>query len=134
MASKDQQVKHVVEGLALGVLGQGVEAVPSGKMDLEFAFNHAWRRWERASEFPSIGGSDPGNLFWIGVGKSEGRQAVRAAWKRGQWAEPYVTLHGWTVDECLDLHADERASVRDWQNLGRLYVDWFKPEQIRRTA
>ncbi len=76
----------------------------------------------------------PENLFWIGVGKSEGRRAARAAWKYGRWAEPYVTLDGWTVDECLELHADERASVEDWKEFGRLYVARFKPEQVRRMA
>ncbi|MEV4704534.1 hypothetical protein [Actinoplanes sp. NPDC049316] len=135
MESKDQQIRHVVEGVALGVLAQGVDAVSSSKMDLEFAFNHAWRRWSRAAEFPSIGRApDPGNLFWIGVGKAEGRQVVRAAWQRAQWTEPYITLEGWTVDECLDLHADERASVEDWKELGRLFVSWFKGEQLRRAG
>jgi hypothetical protein len=134
MATKDQQVKHVVEGLALGVLAQGVEAVSSAKMEFEFAFDHAWRRWGKASRFPSIGGNDPGNLFWLGVGKSEGRRAARAAWNYGRWAEPYLILDGWTVDECLELHADERASVEDWQEFSRLYVARFKPEQVRRIA
>jgi hypothetical protein len=67
----------------------------------------------------------------IGVGKSEGRRGARAAWRSGRWAEPYVTLDGWTFDECLDLHADERASVDDWKELGRLYVSRFKPEHVR---
>lgn len=135
MATKDQQVKHVVEGLALGVLGQGVEAVTSAKMAFELAFEHAWRRWARASMFPSFKAAhDPGNLFWIGVGRSERRQVVRAAWRCGRWAEPYIVLEGWTVDECLELHADDRASAEDWIELGRLYVDSFESEQVRRTG
>ena len=129
--SKDQQVKHVVEGMALGVLAQDVEAVTSAKMELEFAFNSAWRQWSRAPLFPSINGHDPGNLFWIGVGKSETRQGVSAAWDRGRWSEPYLLRDGWTVTECLELHADERASGEDWKDLGRLFVTGFKPENVR---
>lgn len=129
--TKDQQIKHVVEGLALGVLAQGVEAVTSTKMEFEFAFNQAWRSWARAADFPGIAGHDPGNLFWIGVGKSERRQGVRAAWNRGRWAEPFISLEGWTFADCLDLHADERASVEDWNELGRLYVSGFKHEHVR---
>src|SRR5438552_17216362 len=113
MATKDQQIKHVVEGVALGVLAHRVEAVSSAKLEIELAFNQAWRRWTRASQFPSIPRHDAGNLFWIGVGKSEGRRGVCAAWRRGRWAEPYIVYGASTVDECLDLHADERASVED---------------------
>lgn len=129
--TKDQQIKHVVEGMALGVLAQGVEAVTSQKMALEFAFSRAWRAWSRAGEFPSIAGHDPGNLFWIGVGKSERRVGVCAAWDRAQWAEPYLLVEGWTVDEALGLHADGRAGEADWIELGRLFVSDFKPEQVR---
>lgn len=64
--SKDQQVKVVVVGMALGVLAQGVEAVTSKKMALEFAFNYAWRRWSQSTRFPRIGGHNPGSMFWIG--------------------------------------------------------------------
>lgn len=134
MATKDQQVKHVVEGMALGVLAQGVTAVTSAKMQFEFAFNHAWRTWTRASHFPSITGHDPGNQFWIGVGKSERRNGVRAAWERGQWSEPYILLEGWSVDDCLEVLADGRASVDDWKQLGRLYVSRFEPGEIRREG
>lgn len=130
--TKDQQIKEVVVGMALGVLAQRVEAVTSGKMALEFAFNHAWRNWANASKFPKINGHDPGNLFWIGLGKSERRVGVRAAWERGQWSEPYVTYKGWAVDEVLDLHADEGTSAENWIELGRLFVEYFKPEEVRR--
>ena len=123
-----------MEGVALDVLAQGVTAVTSAKMEFELAFNHAWRNWSRAAHFPSITGFDPGNQFWIGVGKSEGRRGARAARQRGRWSEPYVLLNEWTVDECIECHADERASAEDWKDLGKLYVSQFKPEQVRHTA
>ncbi len=127
--TKDQQIKHVVEGLALGVLANGVEAVTSAKMTQEFAFNHAWRRWGPASKFPSIKGHDPGNLIWIGIGKSERRQGARAAWERDRWCYPYVRLQGWTAMACLEHHADERASISDWLELGRIFADRFADEE-----
>ena len=131
METKDQQIKHIVVGMALGVLAQDVSAVTSNKMAFEFAFDHAWRNWSRARQFPSVTGHDPGNLFWIGVAKSERRQGVCAAWRTGRWSEPYIAYQDWTVTECLDLHADERASAADWVDLGRLYVSDFKPEEVR---
>ena len=131
--SKDQQVKEVVIGMALGVLAQGVEAVTSDKMALEFAFNHAWRRWSKARQFASIRGPNPGNLFWIGVGKSERRQGACAAWERDRWSAPYIAYEDWTVDEALDLHADGDVTADDWIELGRLFVEDFRPEQVRRS-
>lgn len=130
--TKDQQVKEVVIGMALGVLAQGVEAVTSNKTAFEFAFNHAWREWDKASHFPSIKWHDPGNLFWIGVGKSERRRGVCAAWESGRWNEPYLAYEGWTVEEALDLHADEVISAHDWIELGGLFVEHFKSEEVRR--
>jgi hypothetical protein len=78
--SKDQQVKQVVEGLALGVLSFQVVRVPNKKMQLELAFSSAWRSWSRAGEFDSIRGIEAGNAIWLGMGKSEGRRGVTAAW------------------------------------------------------
>ena len=132
--TKDQQVKAVVIGMALGVLAQGVDAVTSAKMSLEFAFDHAWQRWPQASQFPSIKGHDPGNLFWIGLGKSERRSGVCAAWERGKWCAPYIAYDGWTVEEALDLHADADVTARDWIELGRLFVVYFKPEEVQRST
>ncbi|GAA2895474.1 hypothetical protein [Microbacterium esteraromaticum] len=130
--TKDQQIKAVVVGVALGVLAQGVTAVTSGKMALEFAFNHAWRRWRLASEFPSIAGHDPGNLFWIGMGKSEGRQVACAAWGDEDWAVPYVRYEGWSVSEALDHHASREVTAEDWVELGRLFVEYFDEDEVRR--
>ncbi len=130
--SKDEQLRHVVEGVALGVLAQGVSAISSQKLEFELGFERAWHSWSRATYFPSITGNEVGQLFWIGVGKSERRRGVRAAWRRGQWCEPYITLDDWTVEECLGIHADERATADDWVGLGRSYVTTFKPERIRR--
>lgn len=131
MSTRDQEVKQVVEGLALGVLAQDVEAVSSAKLQLELGFNHAWRRWPRAGQFRRLDSAQPGNQFWIGLRRSRRRRGVCAAWALDRWAAPYVLYEGWTVDECLGLLADERASADDWHHLGRLYVSTFKPEHVK---
>ncbi|WP_435070390.1 hypothetical protein [Amycolatopsis thermoflava] len=131
-ATKDQQVKHVVEGLALGLLAAGVECLTSDKMALELNFNHVWRRWAPAARFPSLGGMDPGNLFWGGVHRSAGRRWASAAWEvDGQWIGPYLR-DGWMLEEvatCLDDFADDRASAADWLELGCRYADRFTAEE-----
>jgi hypothetical protein len=52
--SRDQQVKAVVEGLALGTLALGVKAVSASKLDLEFAIGHALRRWVLRRPVPKL--------------------------------------------------------------------------------
>ncbi|MCQ6271024.1 hypothetical protein M8J71_11070 [Pseudarthrobacter sp. R1] len=129
--TKDQQVKQVVEGLALGVLARGVVRLPGGKVDLELAFNRAWRSWSRSGSFPTIRGISAGNQIWLGMGKSERRTGVRAGW--ANHSEPYL-LEGfdqWGAEECLDLFADDLASAQDWVTLGDLFVEALKPEHTR---
>lgn len=129
--TKDQQVKQVVEGLALGVLAQGVERVIGGKPDVELAFNGAWRSWSRSAQFPAINGMGAGNQIWLGMGKSERRTSVRAGWENQ--SAPYLLngFHHWTVEQCLELLADARASAEHWAQLGQLFIAALKPERVR---
>lgn len=131
--TKDQQVKHVVQGVAIATLAHGVAALTSEKMALEFASNRAWREWPEAANFPSIRGHDPGNLFWIGIGRSLRRVGAIAAWDQQQRTIPYLVIDTWSVEDCLAHHADERGSVTAWRELGRLFVADFKPDQIQHT-
>ncbi|MFM9378075.1 hypothetical protein [Gordonia sp. VNK21] len=129
--TKDQQVKAIVIGMALGVLAQDVDAVTSNKMSLEFAFNRAWRNWPAARRFPNVNGNHPGNLFWIGLDKSERRAGGYAAWKLDRWCKPYINYDR-TVGEALDHHATTDVTVQQWIDLGRSFVDYFKPEDVRK--
>lgn len=108
MASKEQQVREVVEGLGLGLLALGVTRVSSWKLDLEFAFSYAWRRWDHAAEYPSIGRAlKPDNEFWIGVTKSERRKAATVVWwQDGGEYEIGVAFDGWSPEEAASLVGD----------------------------
>lgn len=132
--SKDQQVRHVVVGVGLGVLATGVEALTSTKMTLELLFNSVWRRWSPASQFPSLANvRDPGNLFYLGLRQSEGRRWADVRWQFDrEWVRPYLA-DGWEPDEleqCLAEFADDRASADDWRLFGQLYVEKFNPEEV----
>ena len=131
--TRDQQVRTVTEGLALGTLALGVTAVSSAKLTLEFAISHALRHWSVASAFPSLAGVQAANYVWIGIRKSERRRTARAAWRDGRWLEPYVLMDGWSVADCLDLLADlESVSVEAWLELARLFVDHLGKENVQR--
>jgi hypothetical protein len=132
--TKDQQVKRVVEGMAVAVLAAGVEALTSSKVALELGFNAAWRRWVPASRFPTISGVQAGNLFWGGMGKSAGRKGVNAAWRSdGPWTRPFL-LQDWELNEFLEDLADDRATAQDWRELGQLYVATFEADQLSRSV
>jgi len=58
VASKEQEVREVVEGLGLGLLALGATRLTSWMINLESAFPHAWRRWEGANGAPSLNSPD----------------------------------------------------------------------------
>lgn len=128
MPTKDQQVREVVEGLGLGLVSLGVTRVSSGKLDLEFAFSHSWRRWDHAAEYPSIGRAPkPDNVFWIGVTKSERRNASAVVWRRaGGEYEIGFRHEGWTPEEIADLVSDR--PLNDWIALATPFRDRLHKE------
>lgn len=105
MATKDQQVKLVCEGLALGTLALGVEAVTSAKYVLASALQTAWGDWDQARRFPRIAGHGAAELLARGIRRSERRQVVLAAWESGRWTSPYITLDDWSVEDCTEVLA-----------------------------
>ncbi len=123
MATKDQQVREVVEGLGLGLVSLGAPRVTSSKIQLEFAFSHAWRRWDHADDYPSIGRAPkPDNVFWIGVTKSERRSMAAVVWHRaGSEYEIGFRQEGWTAEEIADLIGDRPLS--EWTALAMPFRD-----------
>ena len=68
-AAKRQQVKRVVEGLALGCLYYGILRLPNDKTAVASAFTSAWSSWPKAPEFNSVDDVTVGNDVWIEMGK-----------------------------------------------------------------
>lgn len=128
MASKEQQVREVVEGLGLGLITLGMARVSSSKLDLESAFSHAWTRWNYADGYPSIGRAPkPDNVFWIGVTKSERRRdATVVWWREGSEYQIGVTLDGWPPDEVASLVGDR--SLSHWVSLATPFRDWIEKD------
>lgn len=57
---------------------------------------------------------------------------LHAARSEGRWASPYIRYDGWTVDEALDLHSSREVSAENWAELGRLFVEYFDDDKLRR--
>lgn len=131
MESKNGQLNQVVQCVGAGVLECGVAEVRSTKLNIELGFARAWRKWSRSDMFPSID-TDPGGLFWLGLGKSSRRRGALISWDRGQWSAPRILTDGWTAADCLEVLADERATAADWHQLATAFTDTFDVADIRR--
>ncbi|WP_141788047.1 hypothetical protein [Oryzihumus leptocrescens] len=125
MATRDQQVGEVIEGLALGLAMLGFSEVPRSKLDFEFAISHAWRRWDHADAYPSIGRAPkPDNLLWIGLTKSAGRRPASFRFDRGDPFSDYriVTPSWWSADEAEPVVGDRPNE--SWRALASLFAEW----------
>lgn len=65
---------------------------------------------------------------------SNRRGAVYGAWDLNRWAEPYLLMETWTIEESLESQEDDRAAAFDWTELGRLFVEYFKSGEIRKIG
>ncbi|TQO24266.1 hypothetical protein FB385_3146 [Paramicrobacterium agarici] len=118
--NKDQQWRQIIQGLALGCLTLGEVDLPSSKIETEFAFAYAWRRWSFAGEFPSIRDRD----FFIYMRKSPRRESSYAAFDAQSRLTPYVKTPDWEVGQSLDAFVeDSDIPATEWVELARLFVE-----------
>ena len=105
--SNADQEKYVFQGLALGVLAAGREAIPGAKFEFEMSFEGAWHDWPHRGKFPRIArptGADP--LYQLTHGTENRRGPLLAAWdNQGAWIYPYVWQDGWSVEESGEMLA-----------------------------
>src|SRR5262245_46932577 len=97
-------------------------------LEPDFAFAHAWRKWSSARNFPSVAGNRTGKSILDWVGKVRTSPKCKCGMGHGSVGESYVVYDDWTVDECLDLHADERASAAAWIQFGAPFLSSFQPQ------
>jgi hypothetical protein len=126
MASRQQQVNEVVEGLGLGMAAMGETRVTSAKDDLELALSHAWTRWEHTSDYPLIDRAQrPDDELWAGIRESNRRTNAAVVWREG--GGNYV------VDIALSNRTPEEAArfvghrpLSEWTSLAALFLGWFQ--------
>lgn len=128
--SKGQQVREVVDGMGLGLITLGANRVSSSKPDLEFAFSHAWRRWSRANDYPSIGRAHKPDIeFWIGVGKSERRLSGDVTWT--QVGAEYELAIAYAALGPEDINIGDRP-LEQWVALATPFLEHLNRTKARR--
>lgn len=119
--TKAQQETALGEGLALGAMILGVDAVNGNKTTLELDFRAAWRAWPHSSKLPAIdAGPSKDSLFPV-LRKSVGRSTHHVAEWHGTWPFVPVILQDWTVNELADsIHEDITAD--SWRDLVKAWM------------
>jgi len=132
--SKARQQKIVGEGLAVGVLSLGVEAVTSNKQAVEFAFRRAWRGWSCNSLFPQIHASVVRNDIVGIMHRSSNRSGmITADWTSGREHVPTLR-EAWPIEEAGEAVGEEAGvSHAQWVDLARAFIAEFKPEEVPRS-
>lgn len=134
--SKAQQETIVGEGLALGLLAVGVDALTSRKQAVEFASGRAWRSWPHRSKFPQVRMDIARNDVLRIMRNSERRRgSVLAYWATGgAWYEP-VQRADWSVEEDgAVLGENSGIPFAEWVSLAEVIVAELKDDEVRRRG
>lgn len=123
------QESYVAQGLALGVLADGIEWLPAGKLDFEFAVSSAWHRFSHAARFPRVGSKVVADPYYAILYRSASRRGpLMAAWDvSGPGVVPYVWNDGWSIEESGEMLADwTEVPWPAWQQLGHGLITYYR--------
>jgi hypothetical protein len=123
--TKAQQLKAVGEGLAVGCLMLGHHELPANKMNVELAFQRAWRSWPHAGRFPSVRADlERNHIYWQIIDESARRRPpIIAFWDVGRTLRPQLQ-DGFSMDDARDLLQEFHDIPTDaWVELARLFTE-----------
>ena len=130
MASKEQQVTEVIEGLGLGMAAIGETRVTSVKADLERALSYAWSSWEHSSDYPLIERvQKPENELRAGISGSSRRTNAAVVWRErdGSFVVD-IALVNRTPEEAARFVGDR--PLTEWTLLAGLFLGALNPGEV----
>jgi len=71
------------------------------------------------------------NELRLGIGKSDRRQGVVAAWEDGVFVRASLLQEHWSVEPAVEIIATDDVTAADWRKLGALFVDGFRADERR---
>jgi hypothetical protein len=130
MASKEQQVTEVIEGLGLGMAAVGETSVVSTRADLERALSHAWSSWEHAGDYPLIDRAQkPENELRSGIKDSSRRTNAAVVWREvGDRFVVDIALVNRTPEEAARFVGDR--PLKEWTLLAELFLGALGPGDV----
>ena len=130
MASKEQQVTEVIEGLGLGMAAIGETRVTSAKADLERALSVAWSSWGHTSDYPLIERvQKPENELRAGISGSNRRTNAAVVWRErdGSFVVD-IALVNRTPEEAARFVGDR--PLTEWTLLAELFLGALNPGEV----
>jgi hypothetical protein len=130
MASKEQQVTEVIEGLGLGMAAIGETRVTSAKADLERALSIAWSSWGHTSDYPLIERAQkPENELRAGISGSNRRTNAAVVWRErdGSFVVD-IALVNRTPEEAARFVGDR--PLTEWTLLAELFLGAVNPGEV----
>lgn len=130
MASKEQQVTEVIEGLGLGMSAVGASRVTSKKADLERALSYAWSGWEHSGDYPLIERAPkPENELRAGISGSSRRTNAAVVWREGgDWYVVDIALVNRTPEEAARFVGSR--PLGEWTLLAELFLSAVNPGDV----
>jgi hypothetical protein len=133
--TKAQQLKAVGEGLAVACLMLGHHELPANKMNVELAFQRAWRSWPHAGRFPSVRADLERNHIYRQVmdDSARRRQPIIAFWDVDRTLRPQLQ-EGFSMDDAGELLQEfHDIPTTAWVELAQIFtgalLEWqYGPE------
>lgn len=125
--TKTVQQVEIGDGLALGLLACGIDAIPGAKMAVELAFRRAWRRWSCASSYPQLQVGPSFDDIYVQIIRRHGRRRriTYADWaNEPPYLVPSVAMESWTLEDALDaLSETSGVPAVAWIELSTHFAD-----------
>lgn len=115
--SRAAQHKIVGEGLAVGLLALGVEAITINEALVESAFERAWRNWTGRSRFPAVRTGSTGTDI-VGIVRSSAR-------RRGPHIADWGHEGQYVPRLCVEGSLDDAARAVG-EPVGVIHVQWLE--------
>lgn len=119
-------------GLALALIERRVTRIENDKLRFEFAFEHAWRRFERRGDFPRIAretGVDPYYQIVTDASTKIRYLPVAIFTRAGSGWELSIRRQDDTLAECIEeLEEDAGVPWHDWQKFAGDFMDSYSKD------
>ncbi|MFI1194114.1 hypothetical protein ACH4T9_12765 [Micromonospora sp. NPDC020750] len=132
--TKADQYTVIGDGLAVGCLDLAVTGLTSRKLELELAFNHAWRNFPLATRFPQVKADLTRCDILTILNDSPRRRWSRVSWIQNRaWWEPQLPDSHDDAGEVAESIASLYGISREqWTGLARPLVDRLGDDHVRR--
>lgn len=126
-AYRDHQRSALVEGLALGCLAIGVQAITTNRYSLRGAMAYTAATWSAKDRYPTVATLDLDAHLWSSS-YAASSQGARAAWVTGRWLVPNLVVVGTSL-KAADVDGDEAADLALWREMATLFVSRLKDSE-----